>query len=262
MVALCELPNSCRHVVFHIHYRCFSVKMNLLQVNASDHVSINIHNPYVMASFAWYKECSRQSAICVVSSSVSPSPEVGTQSLSSHCVDHITPSATRIFRTTLCTRRVSLGVPPPRTLWRRLGSAAGAAFASSSLSHHRHFLRAASIVAVSWMGIKDGSPIDATVLSAQLSLTTFLTHSTSCSSVRQVSHSVMMQRLFFTCIGILPPSVHGGWTRCPLKVLVYRCHSTCKGSHHVVLRDTLNGSVSLVRNLFTVGGRLAAHFCT
>ena len=101
--------------------------------------------------------------ICVVSPS---SPKVSTQSLSSHCVDHIPPSATRIFRTTLCTRCVSLGVPPPRKLWRRLGSAAGAAFASSSLFRHRHFLRAALIGALSWMVIKNGSPIIATVLSA------------------------------------------------------------------------------------------------
>ena len=103
----------------------------------------------------------------VCRSVVSPSsPKVSTQSLSSHCVDHIPPSATRIFRTTLCTRCVSLGVPLPRRLWTRLGSAAGGAFASSSLSRHRHFLRAALIVALSWMGIKIGSPIDATILSA------------------------------------------------------------------------------------------------
>ena len=101
--------------------------------------------------------------VCVVSPS---SPKVSTQSLSSHCVDHIPPSATRIFRTTLCTRCVSLGVPLPRKLWRRLGSAAGAAFASSSLSRKSHFLSAALIVALSWMDIKIGSPIDATMLSA------------------------------------------------------------------------------------------------
>ena len=72
---------------------------------------------------------------------------------------------------------------------------------------------------------------------SQFSLTTFPTHSTSCSSVRQVSHSVMMQTPFFTCIGILLPSVHGGWTGCPLKVLVYRCHSTRSFSviHSMVL---------------------------
>ena len=50
------------------------------------------------------------------------------------------------------------------------------------------------------------------------------------------------------------------------KTLVRKC-DVCvglvftKGSHHVVLRDTLNGSVSLVRNLLTVGGRLAVHDC-
>ena len=62
MVALCELSNSVDTFVFHIHCRCFSVNLNLLQVSASEHVSTNIHNPSVMTSSAWYKECSRQSA--------------------------------------------------------------------------------------------------------------------------------------------------------------------------------------------------------
>ena len=52
----------CRNFVFHINDRCFSVNMNLLHVSASDHVSTNHYNPYVMASFAWYNERFRQSA--------------------------------------------------------------------------------------------------------------------------------------------------------------------------------------------------------
>ena len=51
-------------------------------------------------------------------------------------------------------------------------------------------------------------------------------------------------------------TVHGGWTS-----LVNRCHSTQKIPHHVVLRVTLNGSVSLVSNSITAGGRFAAHCC-
>ena len=188
----------------------------------------------------------------------SPSPKVGTQSLSSHCVDHITPSATRHALHKMCVTwcaSTSHAVEKTRKCsWSSLRILV--AVASSSLL--ARCLDCCSLLDghQRWFTHRCHGPV------SQFSLTTFPTHSTSCSSVRQVSHSVMMQRLFFTCIGILLPSVHGGWTRCPLKVLVYRCHSTCKGSHHVVLRDTLNGSVSLVRNLFTVGGRLAAHFCT
>ena len=104
--------------------------------------------------------------ICVVSPS---SPKVSTQSLNSHCVDHIPPSATRIFRTTLCTRCVSLGVPPPRNSqavektrkcsWRSLRIIV--AVSSSSLL--ARCLDCCSLLD----GHKNGSPITATaVLSA------------------------------------------------------------------------------------------------
>ena len=162
MVALCELPNS----VDTLSFTSLSMLLSEYESAVSQCVGTCQHQhaqPICHGVLCMVQGVPPSVCMCVVSPS---SPKVSTQSLSSHCADHISPSATRIFRTTLCTRCVSLGVSPPRKLWRRLGSAAGAAFALSSLSRHRHFLRAALIVALSWMGIKIGSPIDATMLSA------------------------------------------------------------------------------------------------
>ena len=119
----------------------------------------------------------------------SSSPKVGTQSLSSHCVDQITPSATRMFRTTLFTRCVSLGVPLLRTLWR---SSLRILVAVSSSSLLARCLDCCSLLDghQRWFTHRCYGPV------SQFSLTTFRTHSTSCSSVRQVSHSVMIQTPF------------------------------------------------------------------
>ena len=73
---------------------------------------------------------------------------------------------------------------------------------STSLSRHRHFLRAVSIVALSWTDMTNGSLIDDTVFSV-------------CSARFQLARRLL-------------PSCPDYWTRCPLWVLVYRFHKVSK----------------------------------
>ena len=61
MISRCALSNSADFFSFQFNCRYFSVKMNLLQISASDHASINLPKSHVMTSLTWYKESSRQS---------------------------------------------------------------------------------------------------------------------------------------------------------------------------------------------------------